>query len=933
MFLNEFVDLSETQYSLEEDSLEISNAMEPMALDIANVHTRTLGQDYIGEPQIENVYEEGEENEINYDLSIDKNNQKASEQELSLIGKEGGEESKEITATTTSTTSTEQKEIQEDTKEEEQTSEQEKENQTETDYNRTGFTDQTLNLKQRLQREFGGYIDQRKNLDEWLRREFGSQVEDKEQDIQKDEPEQELSAVGNKDSEESNKISADAGFSDSFTAQDNTKEDNKEKEQAPEQEKESEREETSADSEEQDESEIEEEINKDEYRNLMDSELQRYFKEYFEKTRKNANWGLRITSGFKNFLENQKSIPNKVKEELINKISKINKNKEIEDFLYNQIKSTNLSSRKISKIFNKISLDVSFKTIVRIAKKVLTPEEKKKRFPPPPKIPEDVREKIIADIKDLNSGSQGDLAKKHNVSRGHIGRIAKKVLTPEEKKKRFPPSPKINLNKETEEEIKLSLKGKENKEENKKITATTSSTTSTVQKNNQEDDKESELTSERNEESLNNNDIKDSKKGSENLNKETEEEVKLEGEESESLEDLVDKAKEEFKIFKDPKLKELIKKYEGLAYKGTHFTMRFIKFINSEENNALNRREKDNLIKRIDEFNENKNLNNLLKYYIRYTKLSQPEIFKKLKNMNLKASIYTIKKISHEILTQKEYEERFTANKDLISDEQREGIIKAGRSKNPIPVYKIAEKWGVALSSALIIIGNDLGEREFNKKFHTDILQLIGFENHKLIEKIATQDFDEKRKKTPNVPILISEPPIYTNSKKRCDNAFKNDKKYLQKLLKDRIAKELKIDPKKLDHIEVVLFDYTRSLKKRTIMDKIMKYQHLNIMLFIVGTYWFYNWIARVKSLPKDKRIKYPENIRIIRWDLFADLLNLSDDNRKRLKEIIKLSRLKDLETLRRLNEQNNYKLHRLKKSKNKKKGSKNNLDAFLAKI
>ncbi|GAG78170.1 unnamed protein product, partial [marine sediment metagenome] len=69
MFLNEFVDLSDTQYSLEEDSLEISNAMEPVALDIANVHTRTLGQDYIGEPQTENLYEEGDEDEINYDLS------------------------------------------------------------------------------------------------------------------------------------------------------------------------------------------------------------------------------------------------------------------------------------------------------------------------------------------------------------------------------------------------------------------------------------------------------------------------------------------------------------------------------------------------------------------------------------------------------------------------------------------------------------------------------------------------------------------------------------------------------------------------------------------------------------------------------------------------------------------------------------------------
>jgi len=359
--------------------------------------------------------------------------------------------------------------------------------------------------------------------------------------------------------------------------------------------------------------------------------------------------------------------------------------------------------------------------------------------------------------------------------------------------------------------------------------------------------------------------------------------------------------------------------------------------------------------------------------------------------MNLKTSRYTLTKILHKILTQKEYEERFTANKDIISDKQREGIIKAGRSENPDTIGNIAVEWGISSTSALNIIRDDLGEKEYHKKFpkpddwvsdeqregiikagrsenpdtisniavewgvsitcavniirddlgekvyhkkfHKDISLLIGRENHQLIEKIATQDFDEKRKKSLDVPILISEPQIYNNSQKCCDNAFKNDKKYLQKLLKDKIAKELGIDPKKLDHIKVVLFDYTGWLHKNNIMDKIEKYQHSKIMLFIVGTYWFQNWIGRVKKLPKDKRIKYPENIRIIRWDLFADLLNLSDDNRKRLKEIIKLSRLRDLETLRKLNEQNNYKLHRLKKPKTKKKRAKNNLDAFLKKI
>jgi len=830
IFSNEFVDLSDTQYSIEEDSLEISNVIEPLALDIANVQSRTLGQDYVGEPQIENVYEEGNENEINYDLSIDKNNQEASEQELSLIGKENGEESKEITATTSSTTSTDEKDNQEDSKEEDQTSEKKKK---------------------------------------------------------------------------------------------------------------SEKEETSVDSEEEYEPEI------DEQTENMNKEIPEIPEDFFYKVNLKEVYHCKDINLLKKIYEIQKSFL------------------KIELYLKNQdcknIPGSSTLRRLVQKSFK-------FKSEYDTWKR-------------------DIWLKEIQDIAKKEGGECLSLEYKgmHTKLRFRCKEGHEFEAFPKNVKHKNSWCPMcVNVK-------KLTLK-----------------------------------------------EFQDSKKGSENLNKEIE---------SKYLEGLIDKTIEEFKILKDPKLKEIIKIHDGDTYKGSHFTKKFIKFIKDQDNNVLTKEEKDNLVKRIDEFNENKNINNVLKYYVKYTNLSQPKILKKLEDMNLKITKLTLINILHKILTREVYKKRFPKPEDWVSDEQREGIIKAGRSKNPgslndigdefgvsygtvrdiikkdlgEKVYhkkfpkpevsdeqregiirdgrsknpdsipKIAAKWGVSITSAVNIIQddlgekvyhkkfpkpedcvsdeqregiirdgrsknpdsigniaikwkvgyntavkiirNDLGEKEFNKKFHNDIPQLIGFENHRLIEKIATQDFDEKRKKFPDVPILISEPPIYTNSKKCCDNAFKNDKKYLQKLLKDRIAKELKIDPKKLDHIKVALFDYTSWFHKANIMDKIEKYQHSKIMLFIVGTHWFQSWVSRVKKLPKDKRIKYPENIRIIKWDLFADLLNLSDDNRKQLKEIIGLSRLKDLETLRKLNEQNNYKLHRLKKSKTKRKGSKNDLDAFLKKI
>ncbi len=99
------------------------------------------------------------------------------------------------------------------------------------------------------------------------------------------------------------------------------------------------------------------------YINLMDSELQCYFKEYSDKTGRKPNWGIYVTSDLKNFLENHEKIPNTVKVELMNRISKINKNLEIVNFIKNQIKSAKLSQHEIISISRKMGLGMSKKTI------------------------------------------------------------------------------------------------------------------------------------------------------------------------------------------------------------------------------------------------------------------------------------------------------------------------------------------------------------------------------------------------------------------------------------------------------------------------------------------------------------------------------------------------------------------------------------------
>ncbi len=144
---------------------------------------------------------------------------------------------------------------------------------------------------------------------------------------------------------------------------------------------------------------------------------------------------------------------------------------------------------------------------------------------------------------------------------------------------------------------------------------------------------------------------------------------------------------------------------------------------------------------------------------------------------------------------------------------------------------------------------------------------------------------------------------------------FANNTKYLQELLANPtngnlIARELGMDPRKLDHIKFTQFDYTNWLVEKNIISKIKKYQHPEIMTFIVGTKWDNRWKGRTKELPVDERIKYPENIKIISDDCFTDLMDIKGINKENLQEIIELNKIGDLEGLKEINEKSEQKLH-----------------------
>jgi len=73
-------------------------------------------------------------------------------------------------------------------------------------------------------------------------------------------------------------------------------------------------------------------------------------------------------------------------------------------------------------------------------------------------------------------------------------------------------------------------------------------------------------------------------------------------------------------------------------------------------------------------------------------------------------------------------------------------------------------------------------------------------------------------------------------------------------------------------------------LSKKNIIGKILKYQHPNMLFFIVDYRRMGIWQTRpihIFNIPSDSRIKYPQNVKIIDYILFSKLIGLKDELRQ----------------------------------------------------
>ena len=207
---------------------------------------------------------------------------------------------------------------------------------------------------------------------------------------------------------------------------------------------------------------------------------------------------------------------------------------------------------------------------------------------------------------------------------------------------------------------------------------------------------------------------------------------------------------------------------------------------------------------------------------------------------------------------------------------------------------QIAQKHGVSDTTVGRISINEIEgvQPDFNHedRFPKDLYADLGTVLHNILKHLITIHFWSIDLK------IYSEIIVNFNPDVSVDNFFLNVKShdYLYRVL-DRnrhLAREMRLDINDLRKINAFMFDYTSDVSKKNIKTKAMKYQKKDKLFFIVGT----RWPRKYKKRTIDTNYK---NIRIIKHDLFAELIRIDGDLLKTFEYIIELNYVFDLNALR----------------------------------
>ncbi|KKN06269.1 hypothetical protein LCGC14_1078970, partial [marine sediment metagenome] len=611
--------------------------------------------------------------------------------------------------------------------------------------------------------------------------------------------------------------------------------------------------------------EIVKESNDNEYRYLLERKITDTFISYYSETGKYANYGKNFTKNFIVWVGKNRKDP-----EMLDKINKIQNNQEISNFIVDKIQNTSNSQSEIIKSIENIGLHVSHGTIKNLALKEIFDnnlEQYKERFQSSkykgisPVIRNSIKSRLIDEVKKVNPTSLDSLSKEFQVSRTTVNKIAKENINPDLFKKAWPPalteiSPKLKddilklLDKEIEKENPYSLK---------KIS----------------------------------NEFNVSDVYLQNIAKERYPEqyhikwpatLKIP---TEIKQEIIKTIREESQKENPRTLKEIHETSSGVSYDAIK---QLAKKVVSKE---IREKIWAPLCKKIPTTITNKIEDYLKKEIIK----AKPHSFNNI-GKQFGVSKEYVRKTAIRIIPQPIYSKVWEPSLIELTVGKKKEIINYIQNTN-LNLQEIAKKSGVhrhtvSYISQKSVFSDDINDHKI--RFPKDLDLEIGTYTHKNINSIATIVVNSSNSK------YFSEPKIFPDLRSS-DGIIPEYNNFLKLRLNDPkigeyLLKSLEITPK-CKNIKASQFDFTNDISEENVINKIEKYQSPETILFIVGTKWDY--FNEVMPLPNNSVIKYPENIKVISNNLFADLIGISGEEREIFDRIIQFNNNKDLDALKTL--------------------------------
>ncbi len=604
------------------------------------------------------------------------------------------------------------------------------------------------------------------------------------------------------------------------------------------------------------------------YNNLLKERIQNTFRQYYDETGKYANYGRNLRKDFIEWVENTEKNP-----EIINRIKDIQNNQEISNFIKDKVQNTIESQSKIIKLTEDIGIHVSHGTIKTVSLEHVYNNDLAKyeerflshKYKGVSGEKRDlIEQRLRLEVKKENPDSLYKISEEFlDVSTTTINKIAKECINPEIFEKTWPPS-MTEIPDEIKEQILKTLE--------------------------KEIQKEKLLSLKKISDIFNVSDVY-----IQNIAKELypdQYSVKWPAIQKIPLkikQQIINTIKEETQKERPRTLKEIHERFPSVS--SATIKQLAKKVVPKEIREKIWLPICKKIPYKIRIQIEDCLKNEILK--------ANPRSFDKIAE-DFKASREYIRKTAIRIIPQSIYRKIWEPSLVELTEDKKKEIMDCIQ-KTRLNLHDIAKKCGVhrktiSKISQIHVFKDNINAHQI--RFSKDLDCEIGTFTHKNINSIVTvavSNISNSR--------YYSEPKIFPDLRSS-DGIILEYNNFLKQRLTNpkngkKLVKRLGISPKDIKKIKATQFDFSNDISDENVINKIEKYQSPGTLLFIVGTKWdYYN---KIKELPNNDIIKYPENIKIIRHDLFADLIGISGKDREIFNNIIALNNNKDLVALKAL--------------------------------